>query len=182
MAEAVHVGLFITCLVDSFRPSIGFASIKLLEDAGCQVHVPIAQTCCGQTAWNCDDKLDTTEIAMQVIQNFESFEYIVVPSKPCAVMLRNNYPVAFEDNPEWAERAKIFSCKVYELTVFLKEIIKIEDLKSKLDKRADILVGDDLGSLMEIANNLKRQGITKEVRHVSEVLAGMTTGPSIGGR
>ena len=34
------VGLFVTCLVDLFRPSVGFAAIKLLEDAGAVVEVP----------------------------------------------------------------------------------------------------------------------------------------------
>jgi len=43
-------------------------------------------------------------------------------------------------------------------------------------------LGDDLGMLMETANTLKRQGISKEIRHVTEVLAGMTDSPSIGGR
>ena len=33
--RAVRVGLFVTCLVDLIRPSVGFAAVKLLEDAGC---------------------------------------------------------------------------------------------------------------------------------------------------
>jgi len=74
MADALRVGLFVTCVVDMFRPSVGFASIKLLEDAGCQVHIPVAQTCCGQTAWNSRDKTDTREMALEVIQNFENFD------------------------------------------------------------------------------------------------------------
>ena len=44
------VGLFVTCLVDAMRPEIGFAAIRLLEDAGCDVEVPTQQTCCGQPA------------------------------------------------------------------------------------------------------------------------------------
>ena len=47
-----RVGLFVTCLVDLVRPQVGFAAVKLLEDAGCTVDVPAAQTCCGQPAWN----------------------------------------------------------------------------------------------------------------------------------
>ena len=34
------------------RPQVGFAAVKLLEEAGCEVEVPPAQTCCGQPAWN----------------------------------------------------------------------------------------------------------------------------------
>ncbi|MEM7271265.1 MAG: (Fe-S)-binding protein, partial [Pseudomonadota bacterium] len=36
----IKVGLFVTCLVDIFRPSVGFAAVKLLEEAGCTVEVP----------------------------------------------------------------------------------------------------------------------------------------------
>ena len=50
-----RVGLFVTCLVDLVRPSIGFAAVKLLEDAGCRVEVP-SQTCCGQPAYNSGDR------------------------------------------------------------------------------------------------------------------------------
>lgn len=180
MADALRVGLFVTCVVDMFRPSIGFASIKLLEDAGCKVHVPVAQTCCGQTAWNSGDKTDAREIALEVLQNFEDFDYIVTPSKPCAKMLQENYPELFQSNEKWLPRIEAFSGKVYEIRLFLEEILEIKNLHEKLAKRADILVGDDLGALMETANTLKRQGIAKEIRHVTEVLAGMTDSPSIG--
>lgn len=182
MADSLRVGLFVTCLVDMFRPSIGFASIKLLEDAGCQVHVPVAQTCCGQTAWNATDKADAREIAEEVIKNFETFDYVVTPSKSCAKMLWENYPKLFQDDEKWMPRVESFSNKTYEIYSFLENVIETKDLPQRLSKRADILTGDDLGSLMETANTLKRQGISKEIRHVTEVLAGMTDSPSIGAR
>ena len=59
-----RVGLFVTCLVDTIRPSVGFAAVKLLEDAGCKVIVP-AQTCCGQPAYNSGDRADAKAIALQ---------------------------------------------------------------------------------------------------------------------
>jgi len=182
MIEPLRVGLFVTCLVDLFRPSVGFAAIKLLEDAGCNVHTPVAQTCCGLTAWNAGDKPDTREMALEVIKNFENFDYVVAPSKPCARLIKENYPLLFEGDEKWEARVKDFSQKTYELTAFLEQVLKIDNLKSIQQKRADILMGDDLGELMEIANNLKRQGIQKEIRHVAEVLAGMTETPAIGSR
>ena len=39
----MRVGLFVTCLVDLMRPSIGFAAAKLLEAAGYEVTVPKTQ-------------------------------------------------------------------------------------------------------------------------------------------
>ena len=59
-----HVGLFVTCLVDLFRPSVGFAAIKLLEDAGARVEVPESQTCCGQPAYNSGDRADAKARAL----------------------------------------------------------------------------------------------------------------------
>ena len=46
-SAAPRVGFFVTCLVDLMRPSVGFAAVKLLEDAGCTVEVPADQTCSG---------------------------------------------------------------------------------------------------------------------------------------
>ena len=62
-----RVGLFVTCLVDLMRPSVGFAAVRLLEAAGCEVGVPRAQTCCGQPAYNSGDRADTIEIAKRYL-------------------------------------------------------------------------------------------------------------------
>ncbi|MFX8964965.1 heterodisulfide reductase-related iron-sulfur binding cluster, partial [Acinetobacter baumannii] len=52
MTQKPRVALFVTCLVDLHRPSVGFAAVKLIEEAGAEVFVPAAQTCCGQPAYN----------------------------------------------------------------------------------------------------------------------------------
>lgn len=79
--DPVHVGLFVTCLVDLFRPSVGFATVDLLERAGCTVSVPSTQTCCGQPAYNAGDNADAKDIARRVIETFEGFDYVVAPSR-----------------------------------------------------------------------------------------------------
>jgi L-lactate dehydrogenase complex protein LldE len=117
-----RVGLFVTCLVDLFRPSVGFAAIKLLEEAGCQVEVPDLQTCCGQPAYNSGDRRDTRLIAMKTIAAFESFDYVVAPSGSCAGMLKAHYPELFAGDPAWEDRAKNFSAKVFELVSFLADV------------------------------------------------------------
>ena len=94
MSARPRVGLFVTCLVDLMRPSVGFAAVKLLEQSGCEVVVPAAQTCCGQPAWNSGADRDAAAIARQVIETFEEFDYIVAPSGSCAGMIRIHYPEA----------------------------------------------------------------------------------------
>ena len=79
MADPVRVALLVTCLVDLFRPSVGFAAVKLLEQAGCTVEVP-RQTCCGQPAYNSGDRADAKAIARQVIAAFAGYDYVVAPS------------------------------------------------------------------------------------------------------
>ena len=90
-----RAGLFVTCLVDMIRPSIGFAAVKLLEDAGCTVEVPETQTCCGQPAFNAGNRKDTVAIARAVIAAFKDFDYVVVPSGSCGGMIARHYPELF---------------------------------------------------------------------------------------
>src|ERR1700743_3904833 len=88
MAEPVRVALFVTCLVDLFRPSVGFAAVKLLEDAGCTVEVPAQQSCCGQPAYNSGARADAQAIARQVIAAFGGYDYGGGPSGACGGLVR----------------------------------------------------------------------------------------------
>lgn len=119
-----HVGLFVTCLVDAMRPSIGFASLKLLEDAGCIVGIPESQTCCGQPAFNSGADGHARDIAKQIITAFEHFDYVVVPSGSCAGMLKVHAAELFEDDPEWSARHRALADKTYEIMSFLTDVME----------------------------------------------------------
>lgn len=125
-----QVGLFITCLVDLFRPSVGFAAIKLLEDAGCEVQVPEAQTCCGQPAYNSGDRLDTQAIARQVIAAFEGFDYVVTPSGSCSATIKEHYPSLFDDDPTLKSKAEALAARTYELMSFLVDVLRVERIRA----------------------------------------------------
>ena len=123
---APRVALFVTCLVDLFRPSVGFAAVKLMEDAGCKVEVPKAQTCCGQPAYNSGDREDARAIAKTVIKAFEGYDYVVAPSGSCSGMLMKHYPELFEADSEWRARAEAFAGRVHELVSFLTDVLHVE--------------------------------------------------------
>jgi len=127
------VGLFVTCLVDLFRPSVGFAAVKLLEAAGCRVEVPVAQTCCGQPAYNSGDNRDARAIARGVIEAFEAFDYVVAPSGSCSGMLKRHYPVLLADDAAWSRRAADFSGKVHELVSFLTDVRGMTEVEATFD-------------------------------------------------
>ncbi len=131
-----HVALFVTCLVDLFRPTVGFASVKLLEDAGCRVDVPEAQTCCGQPAFNSGDRADTKTIALQVIATFEGYDYVVAPSGSCAGMIRKHYPELFEEGTRERARADAVAAKTWELMAFLVDEMGVADVEAKCDATA----------------------------------------------
>jgi L-lactate dehydrogenase complex protein LldE len=143
-----RVGLFVTCLVDLMRPSVGFASARLIEEAGCEVVVPQAQTCCGQPAYNSGSRLDAAALARQTIAAFDGVDYVVVPSGSCAGMLRKHYPDLLRDDPVWKPRAIEFSERVWELMAFLVDVRKLDRVPGKLAAR--VTYHDSCSGLREL--------------------------------
>lgn len=148
-----RIALFVTCLVDLFRPSVGFAAVKLLEDAGCEVSVPAGQTCCGQPAYNQGARADTIDIARQTIEAFEGFDYVVAPSGSCTGMLKKHYPMLFDPGDSWRERAESLASRTFELVSFLADVMKIDAVEAHLDKT--VTYHDSCSGLREL--NIKRQ-------------------------
>ncbi len=239
-----RVGLFVTCLVDMYRPSVGFAALRLLERAGCQVEVPAAQTCCGQPAYNSGDRATATRIARGLLETFAGFDYVVVPSGSCGGMLRSHLPHLFDGDPNLRAKADALGAKTYELVSFLTDVmglrgvdaafsgsvtyhdscsglrelgvkaqprallatvtgltltemadpevccgfggtfcVKYPEISVRMvsDKTRDIastgagtVLAGDMGCLLNLAGRLQREGSAVQVRHVAEVLAGVT--------
>jgi L-lactate dehydrogenase complex protein LldE len=126
-----RVGLFVTCLVDLFRPTVGFAAVKLLEQAGCVVEVPRAQTCCGQPAYNSGDRGDAKAIALQVIEAFAGYDFLVAPSGSCAGMIRAHYPEMFAADPAALARAQDLASRTWELVSFLVDVRGIGEVAAE---------------------------------------------------
>ena len=243
-----RVGLFVTCLVDLFRPSIGFASVKLLEAAGCEVVVPEAQVCCGQPAWNAGDREDARALALNLIDAFADLDAVVAPSGSCIGMLRQFPDVLGPTDPRHPD-AVALAGKCHELTEYLVDVcgyrppaadgalrityhdscaglrecgikaqpralleaaeveviemdaaevccgfggtfcIKYPDISRGMtdDKLASIarsgaplLVGGDLGCLLNLAGRITREGQPVHARHIAELLVSETEVPALG--
>jgi len=239
-----RVALFVTCLVDLHRPTVGFAAVRLLEQAGCQVEVPRAQTCCGQPAYNSGDRVTARDIAEGILDAFGSYDYVVVPSGSCGGMLKHHLPHLFDGDPNLRARADALAERTFELVTFLVDVMGVERLQTRhiggsvtyhdgcsglrelgikeqprrllqsigatvtemadaevccgfggtfcvkypdvsirmvSDKVRDVVatgaetvLAGDLGCLLNIAGRLQREGHRTKVRHVAEVLAGMS--------
>jgi L-lactate dehydrogenase complex protein LldE len=127
----MRVGLFVTCLIDTMRPRIGFAAIKLLEAAGCEVVVPEQQTCCAQPGYNSGDRKSAEAMALKFLAEFGAFDYVVLPSGSCAGMIRKHYHYLFRDDPALQERFLALGKRTYELTDFLANIAKLKNVPGK---------------------------------------------------
>jgi len=159
-----RVGLFVTCLVDLYRPAVGFAAVKLLEQAGCRVEVPLMQTCCGQPAYNSGDKRDTKAIARQVIAAFETFDYVVVPSGSCGGMIRLHYPELFADEPAMFQRAQHLAQRTWELVSFLVDVMKCEQVAARYD---------GVATYHDACSGLRELGVKEQPRKLLQSVAGL---------
>lgn len=239
----MRVALYVTCLVDLMRPSVGFAALRLLESIGIEVVVPPGQTCCGQPAWNAGRRDEAAALARKAVAELEGYDCVVIPSGSCTDQLRNVYPQLLADDPAWSGRAQALAGRCRELTQFLAEqkdftppgelaasvtyhdsckglralgikrqprelllrvrglrldemsdceeccgfggafAVKFGDISTRIVDRkcdsiaasgAEVVVGGDLGCLLNIEGRLRRRGdTTTRVLHIAEVLAGV---------
>ena len=156
----IKVGLFVTCLADMFRPEVAFATVKLLEQAGCEVEVPNAQTCCGQPAFNSGDNHSSRKIARQTIEAFEGYRYVVGPSGSCIGML-HHYPELFAEDDPWKTRAEDLKARAFEITSFLVDELKFSGIHSNFKGR--ITYHDSCSGLRELGIKQQPRRLLSEI-------------------
>ena len=166
-SDTPHVGLFVTCLVNLFRPTVGFASIDLLEQAGCRVSIPETQTCCGQPGYNPGDFDSTRAVAKQVIDTFSKFDYIVVPSGSCAGMLRIHYPDLFKGDSAWLAKADSLASKTYELCSFLVDVMNFQPSRSLDCGQQKITYHDACAGLRELGIKQQPRQLLKQCNNLT---------------
>lgn len=131
----MNVHVFIPCFVDQLYPEAGFNTIKVLERAGCNVSYNPAQTCCGQPAFNAGYWGESREVCNKFINDFSDANYVVVPSASCAGFIKNYFPKIFDNASNQTEITQ-FQTKVFELSDFLVNILKVENLGARLEGKA----------------------------------------------
>lgn len=166
-----RTGLFVTCLVDLYRPSTGFAAVRLLEAAGCEAAAPRGQTCCGQPAFNSGDVDTARAIARSIIERFDGFDYLVAPSGSCAGMIRRHLPGLFANDAEWRARAEGLAARTWELTSFLVDVLgapAVERLRG-----AEAPRGVRRATYHDSCSGLRELGIRDQPRRLLAGVAGL---------
>lgn len=158
------VALFVTCLVDTLRPKVGFAAARLLEDAGFEVIVP-AQGCCGQPNYNSGDQAGARTIARATIRAFAGFPLVVAPSGSCAAMVRCHYPGLFVAESGDRRAAEDLAARTYELTQFLHRFAADSIKPSRLAAAA---------TFHDACSGLRELGIKHEPRELLAKVEALT--------
>ncbi|MCB9452149.1 MAG: (Fe-S)-binding protein [Anaerolineaceae bacterium] len=126
------VSLFVTCIIDMIYPQTGVSVVEILDSLDIEVRFPLAQTCCGQPAFNTGSHQDARAAARQFLTAFADAEVIVTPSGSCASMVRHYYPELFQDDPEWYDQAVQAASITWEFTEYLVDGLGITDLNTAL--------------------------------------------------
>ncbi|MGC9520721.1 MAG: FAD-binding protein [Anaerolineae bacterium] len=112
------VAFFYGCIQEAFLSSINAATVRVLQRNGYEVHFPQTQTCCGAAQWHTGGEKVAQELARQNIEAFEPYDVVVNNAGGCGLTLKE-YPDLLRDDPDYAERAKVFAAKVQDFSEFL---------------------------------------------------------------
>jgi L-lactate dehydrogenase complex protein LldE len=132
----LKVSLMVTCLGDALFPDVGAATVRLLRRLGVEVVFPPAQTCCGQPHFNSGYQDLARDIARHTIRAFANGQMVVTPSGSCAAMVKLEYPELFHDDPQWHRRAEDLAQRTHELSDFLVNVLRVEDVGARFEGRA----------------------------------------------
>ncbi|MEO7427145.1 MAG: (Fe-S)-binding protein [Fibrobacteria bacterium] len=140
MTAPKKVQLFHTCIINEVYPEVGLSVADILMRLGLQVEVPLAQTCCGQPAFNAGFHADARKAARHNLDLLSATEGpIVIPSGSCGDMITHQYQLLFrpaagdgEDIAAYAAKARAVSDRCHEFSAFLVDVLKITDLGARL--------------------------------------------------
>ncbi len=165
-----RVALFVTCIVDHIYPTIGQATVALLEQQGLRVHVPRGLTCCGQMAFNAGFRADAYAIAGRTIEVLRHQGDVVLPSGSCSAMIRHLYPELFAGTPFEAAAAEL-RARTYELTEYLVDVLGVQDVGARFSGRI---------TLHDACHGLRFLGLGAQGRTLVSHVAGAEIVPLFG--
>ena len=120
----MKIGLFIPCFMNELYPDVCKATYKLLKNQGLQIEYPLSQTCCGQPMANSGCSKDIKTLAVNFVNTFKDYDYIVAPSGSCVSMVKEHYAPFFDNDNDYNK----IKASIYEVCEFLHDVVKIENI------------------------------------------------------
>jgi len=126
----MRVGLFVTCLIDAWRPQVGRAVVDLLDRLGVLVTMPAGQSCCGQMHVNSGYPGPALPLVRRYVRAFAACDAIVVPSGSCAAAVRHQHAglAAAAGDEALRRAAEEAASRTYELSEFLVDVLGVTDV------------------------------------------------------
>jgi glycolate oxidase iron-sulfur subunit len=156
--KQASVGFITGCVMQVMQSHVNAATARVLCKAGCDVHAPKTQGCCGALHAHCGDMEKARELAKHNIEVFEEWQRthgeldaIIINAAGCGAALKE-YPGWFKGDAVWEGRARAFSEKVNDASEFLAETqykLRLQDLmaarsKSKIQSPSPVAARDVL--------------------------------------
>ena len=126
-----HIG----CLMDVMFADINRDTVDLLSLMNCHVHTPKNQFCCGSLQAHNGDFETAKRLMKKNIDTFISneYDYLISNSAGCGAFMKE-YGDKLKDDPEYNEKAKVFSSKVKDIIEFAEENISEISFKTLNEK------------------------------------------------
>ncbi len=159
----MKIDLFIPCFIDQFNPQTGFNMVKVLEKAGCQVNYNIEQTCCGLPAFNAGQWNEARQVSEKLLNEITPDRNFVCAGSACTGMIRNSYDLLFQ-NSSYHNKFRQLQKRTFELSEFLIDVLKIENLGSKFSGKV---------VFMDTCTGLNGCGIKAQPRKLLEQIEGL---------
>ena len=117
------IAFFTGCIMDTFFAKVNDLSMKLLEEAGCEVILQKEQTCCGALHQHSAEKETAIVLAKKNIQVFEQLDcdFVVNAIGGCGAALVE-YHHLFDEKDPWHARALEFANKNRDISFILSQL------------------------------------------------------------
>lgn len=142
----MQVDIFIPCFIDQIYPETGFNMVRILENIGVKVNYNPSQTCCGQMAFNSGFWEEARELGIKFIQDFNTGRPVIGLSASCLGYVKNYFEKLYYNSPWHLENRKL-RANLYEITDFLVNKMKVEDLGASFP--AKVTYHDSCAALRE---------------------------------
>ncbi|WP_435015866.1 (Fe-S)-binding protein [Tundrisphaera sp. TA3] len=119
--KRARVALFLGCVSDAMFPETNAATARVLQQNGCEVHVPRGQNCCGAIHYHSGAEAPALDLARRNIAAFDPSQYdaIIVNVAGCGAMLKDYaHLLPHGDHAAAAQ----FVAKVRDISEFLVEL------------------------------------------------------------
>jgi Fe-S oxidoreductase len=126
----MKVALQITCINDVLYPETGRATVRLLRRLGVNPDFPAGQTCCGQPMVNTGYLDEAIPAVRRYVEAFAGYDAVVTPSGSCAASVRHQHRLVARRSGDdvLVDAVAKSSPKVYELTEFLVDVLRVTDV------------------------------------------------------